>query len=295
MTSDETGRPPPPAAHARRYRRRAGSAPGADPGRSSDAYLFRTSRSGSSGPSAPPVAGPLISPPSSAAPHGPPRSPPIKSASTNSPGAPPGRPPASTGRPRPSTACACNYRRPLGLARHRARLPRRQSARIPPARASSSTPNTSPSAPTCPPRGRTSSTSPDYSGWRLLERDPRPHLGRNRRGRRALSGSRRPARRRSWGGCSPFHDPRSPRRWRDSGRAVIPTARWSHVHRASAFRSGAGAPRGARPVRRPEVPTRFLHDCRRTAARNLTPREHPRTRRHATGDRARLSRAIFDR
>ena len=34
------------------------------------------------------------------------------------------------------------------------------SARIPPAMASSSTPNTSPSAPTCPPRGRTSSTSP---------------------------------------------------------------------------------------------------------------------------------------
>ena len=39
------------------------------------------------------------------------------------------------------------------------------------------------------------------------------------------------------------------------------------------------------------VPTRFLHDCRRTAARNLIPRERPRTGRHAP-DRAQEPRHL---
>ena len=56
------------------------------------------------------------------------------------------------------------------------------SARIPPARASSSTPNTSPSASTCPPRGRTFSTSPTIPAG--ASRKPRPHLGGDRRSRR---------------------------------------------------------------------------------------------------------------
>ena len=127
-------------------RRRARLAPRGRPWEISATPTSRTIRSGSSGPTAPPAAGSPISPRSSAAPRGPPRSPRTRSASINSPGAPPGRPPApSTGRPRPSIACA---RSPsTGAGSTPCPASPTASARIPPARASSSTPNTSPSAP----------------------------------------------------------------------------------------------------------------------------------------------------
>ena len=92
------------------------------------------------------------------------------SASINSPGAPPGPPPApSTARPRPSTAWARSPSTGAGSTpcpaspTASARIPPRpawllRAPRIPPS-----------SAPTCPPRGRTSSTSAYYSGWRKNE------------------------------------------------------------------------------------------------------------------------------
>ena len=58
-------------------------------------------------------------------------------------------------------------------------------------------------------------------------------------------------------------------------------------------RSDAGARRGAPPASRLSVPTRFLHDCRRTAARNLIRASVPeRVAMLLTGHK---SRAIFDR
>ena len=84
-----------------------------------------------------------------------------------------------------------------------------------------------------------------YSGWRkneilglTWEEIDRPA---------ASSGSRRPARRRWWGGFSRSHNP-SPRPWRGGGHAATPTARSSST--ATASPSAAGARRGAPPVRR---------------------------------------------
>ena len=116
----------------------------------------------------------------------------------------------------------------------------------PPARASSSTPNTSPSASACPPRGRTSSiwlTTPAGASRRSSA-----SLGRKSTRRAASSGSRRPARRRWWAGFSRSHNP-SPRPWRAGGPAATPTPRSSST--ATASPSGAGARRGAPPARRP--------------------------------------------
>ena len=137
-------------------------------------------------------------------------------------------------------------RRPLGLARHRARVPPTASARIPPARASSSTPNTSPSASTCPPRGRTFSTSPTIPAG--ASRRSSASLGRRSTKPAASSGSRQGARRRWWDASSPSRRP-LPRPWRDGGPAATPPARWSST--ATAFPFAAGARRGAPPVRRP--------------------------------------------
>ena len=78
-------------------------------------------------------------------------------------------------------------------------------ARIRPARASSSTPNTSPSAPTCPPRGRTSSTSPTTPAGASRRSLVSPGMRSTRPA--ASSGSRQGARRPWWGGCSPSHNP----------------------------------------------------------------------------------------
>ena len=64
---------PAPTSPTRRHRRRARSAPKGRPWEISSTRTSRTTGSGSSGPSAPPVAGPPISPPASAAPRGPPR------------------------------------------------------------------------------------------------------------------------------------------------------------------------------------------------------------------------------
>ena len=94
----------------------------------------------------------------------------------------------------------------------------------PPRRASSSTPNTSPSAPTCPPRGRTSSTSPTTPAGASRKSSASP--GRRLTWPVVSSGSRRLARRRWWGGFSRSHNP-SPRPWRGGGHAATPTARWS--------------------------------------------------------------------
>ena len=116
----------------------------------------------------------------------------------------------------------------------------------PPARASSSTPNTSPSAPTYPPRGRTSSILPTTPAGARTRSSASP--GTNLTRPAASSGSRPRARRRWWGGFSPFHNP-LPRPSRDGGRAATPRARWSST--ATASPSAAGARRGAPPVRRP--------------------------------------------
>ena len=102
--------------------------------------------------------------------------------------------------------------------------------RIPPARASSSTPNTSPSAPTCPPRGRTSSTSPTTPAGARTRSSASP--GTNLTRPAASSGSRPRARRRWWGGFSRSHN-RLPRPWRADGHAATPTARWSSTATAS--------------------------------------------------------------
>ena len=106
----------------------------------------------------------------------------------------------------------------------------------------------------------------------------------------ASSGSRPPARRRWWGGFSRSHT-RLPRPWRDGGHAATPTAplvfhrdgipvrRWRTAWRTACQAAG--------------VPTRFLHDCRRTAARNLIRASVPeRVAMLLTGHK---TRAIFDR
>ena len=126
------------------------------------------------------------------------------SASINSPGVPPGRPPApSTGRPRPSIAWA---RSPsTGAGSTPCPASPTGSARIRPARASSSTLSTSPSAPIYPPRGRTSSMWPTTPAG--ASRRSSASLGRKLTRRAASSGSRRRARRRWWDGFSRSRPP----------------------------------------------------------------------------------------
>ena len=158
----------------------------------------------------------------------------------------------------------------------------------PPARASSSTPNTSPSAPTCPPRGRTSSTSPTTPGWRKQE-----ILGLTWEEIDMAGGVIRlsPARSKTLVGrmlpiSPPIADALARRRARrdpDSPlvfhRDGIPVRRWRTTWRTACQAAG--------------VPTRFLHDCRRTAARNLIRANVPeRVAMLLTGHK---SRAIFDR
>ena len=128
-----------------------------------------------------------------------------------------------------------------------------------------------------------------YSGWRKNE-----ILGltwdETRRGPAASSGSRPPARRRWWGGFSRSRNPiaetlarRRARRDPDSPlvfhRDGIPIRRWRTAWRTACQAAG--------------VPTRFLHDCRRTAARNLIRASVPeRVAMLLTGHK---TRAIFDR
>ena len=69
-------------------------------------------------------------------------------------------------------------------------------------------------------------------------------------------------------------DPNSPLVFHRDG---IPVRRWRTAWRTACQAAG--------------VPTRFLHDCRRTAARNLHPRERPRAGRHAP-DRAQEPRHL---
>ena len=114
--------------------------------------------------------------------------------------------------------------------------------------------------------------------------------GRKSTRRAALSGSRRPARRRWRGGCSRSHSPspealarRRARRDPDNPlvfhRDGITIRRWRTAWRTACQAAG--------------VPTRFLHDCRRTAARNLIRANVPeRVAMLLTGHK---SRAIFDR
>ena len=120
------------------------------------------------------------------------------------------------------------------------------------------------------------------------ERDPRPHLGRDRRGWR-----RHPALARSKtlvGRILPISQPiaealarRRARRDPDSSlvfhRDGIPIRRWRTAWRTACQAAG--------------VPTRFLHDCRRTAARNLIRASvAERVAMLLTGHK---TRAIFDR
>ena len=106
----------------------------------------------------------------------------------------------------------------------------------------------------------------------------------------ASSGSRPPARRRWWGRILPISQPiaealarRRARRSPDSPlvfhRDGIPIRRWRTAWRTACQAAG--------------VPTRFLHDCRRTAARNLIRASVPeRVAMLLTGHK---TRAIFDR
>ena len=150
----------------------------------------------------------------------------------------------------------------------------------PPARASSSTPNTSPSAPTCPPRGRMSSTSPTTPAGASRRSSASP--GRKSMGPAVSSGSRPRARRRWSGASSPSRRP-SPRPWRDGGRAATPTARWSST--ATASPSGAGAPHGAPPARPPGCADPLPPRLPAYGRPQPDPRQRPRARRHAP-DRA---------
>ena len=179
-------------------------------------------------------------------------------------------------------------RRPLGLARHRTRLPR------PPPRESA--PPGLLRAPRIPRRPRPPARPvAGHPRPRLLlrvaqERDPRPHLGRNRRWPAASSGSRQGRSKTLVGRILPISPPiaealarRRARRDPDSPlvfhRDGIPIRRWRTAWRTACQVAG--------------VPTRFLHDCRRTAARNLIRASVPeRVAMLLTGHK---SRAIFDR
>ena len=167
-------------------------------------------------------------------------------------------------------------------------FPDRLRENRPPARASSSTPNTLPSAPTCPPRGGTSSTSPTTPagartrssaspGTRSI--GPAASIRLSPARSKTLVGRMLPisppiaealARRRA------RRDPTSPLVFHRDG---IPVRRWRTAWRTACQAAG--------------VPTRFIHDCRRTAARNLIRASVPeRVAMLLTGHK---SRAIFDR
>ena len=74
-------------------------------------------------------------------------------------------------------------------------------------------------------------------------------------------------------------EPAGDRRWREGPRDGIAVRRWRTAWRTACQAAG--------------VPTRFLHDCRRTAARNLIRANVPeRVAMLLTGHK---SRAIFDR
>ena len=175
----------------------------------------------------------------------------------------------------------------VSLARHRARLPRPAPRESPPPgflRA----PRV-PHRPRPPPRPVAGHPRP-----RLLLRlaqagTPRSHLGRDRRGRRRhpalaralkdVGGTDSPhlaAHCRGPGATAARRDPTSPLVFHRDG---IPVRRWR-----TAWRTACQAA---------AVPTRFLHDCRRTAARNLIRANVPeRVAMLLTGHK---SRAIFDR
>ena len=97
-----------------------------------------------------------------------------------------------------------------------------------------------------PARGRTSSTWPTTPAGARTRSSASPGTRSTRLA--ASSGSRPPARRRWWGGFSPFRN-RLPRPWRDGGHAATLIARSSST--ATASPSAAGARPGAPPVRRP--------------------------------------------
>ena len=136
-------------------------------------------------------------------------------------------------------------RRPLGLARHRARLPRPAPRESPPpgllrAPRIPRRPRPPPHPMAGHPRPRTTPAG--------ASRNSSASPGKRSMRPAALSGSRQPARRRWSDGFSPSHNP-SPRPWHGDGRAATPPARSSST--ATASPSGAGARRGAPPARRP--------------------------------------------
>ena len=137
-------------------------------------------------------------------------------------------------------------RRPLGLARHRARLPRPPAGESPPPRLLR-TPRI-PRRPRPPARPVAGHPRPCLLLRLAQERDPRPHLGRNRRGRRRHPALARPLE--DVGGAdSPDLTTHCRGPGGDGGHAATPTARSSST--ATASPSAAGARRGAPPVRRP--------------------------------------------
>ena len=110
------------------------------------------------------------------------------------------------------------------------------------------------------------------------ERDPSASPGRNLTRPGASSGSRRPARRRWWGGFCLFRKPIAEGPSRGAGHGATPTVRWSSTAMASP--SAAGARRGALPARRP--------GCRPASSTIAAapppapdPRQRPRAGRHA--------------
>ena len=279
MTPHETGATAPPP--------RTFGPQGPTLGEFSDAYLqdyqVRQFRS----QSAPPAAGSLISPPSSAAPRGPPRSPRIRSANTNSPGAPPGRPPApSTAKPRPSTACARSPSTGAGSTPCPASPDRLREN--PPRQGFFEHPEYLAVRAHLPAPWQDILDLAYYSGWRKneilgLTWDELDEAG----GVIRLS----PARSKTLvGRILPISQPiaealarRRARRDPDSPlvfhRDGIPIRRWRTAWRTACQAAG--------------VPTRFLHDCRRTAARNLIRASVPeRVAMLLTGHK---TRAIFDR
>ena len=179
-------------------------------------------------------------------------------------------------------------RRPLGLARYRAWLPRPSPRESPPPGLLRAPPNTSPSAPHLPAPWQDILDLAYYSGWRKQEIlgltwDEIDRAG----GVIRLS----PARSKTLvGRILPISPPiaealarRRARRDPDSllvfHRDGIPVRRWRTAWRTACQSAG--------------VPTRFLHDCRRTAARNLIRANVPeRVAMLLTGHK---SRAIFDR
>ena len=183
-------------------------------------------------------------------------------------------------------------RRQVELARYRARcFPDRLPRDIPPARASSSTPNTSPSESTSQPRGRTSSISPTTPGGVKLEIlgltwDEIDEAG----GVIRLS----PARSKTLVGrilpsSAPIVDALARRR----ASPLNPAVRWSSTAMGSRIRRWRTAWRTA--CQAAVLPTSFLHDLPAYRRPQPDPRERPRTRSPVAPDRAHCSRASLDR